>query len=250
MPDLRHPERVNADLARIKARAVLKPARTDDMCPDYCTGFYTTEGRNWPCVHSDDLTGMPGHTCPRYLGQQEAHVVEWLRRIGVPERYRNGINEDMLPQREALKNWVDTVLGGRTEVGLVLCGGVGTGKSMALGWLARQLWPVRRTTTVAWVLATDLFDRLHGHPDSVYDWAAIDIMLLDDFGRQFASDWAAPRWDSLVEKRYSSRRPIIMTTNLAPTDMDQETRWFDRLKESCVWLRIRGSSQRSRRAGL
>lgn len=247
---LKHPDQVARDIARIKARGVLKPVRKDHMCPDVCTGFYPADGALWPCIHCDDFTGMPGPTCPQYLHQRENHVRAWLKRIGVPEHYCDPPDEEQIQHLAELREWAEAVCNGSCSVGLVLAGGKGTGKTTALGWLARQLWKVRRTKTIWFTFAPDLFDRMHESSQAVHDWAAVDVLLLDDFGRQNPSEYAASRWDSLVEKRYGARRPTVLTTNLAPADMDTESRWFDRLKEQNLWLRMTGSSKRSKRVGL
>ena len=247
---LKHQEAVLKFIDSIKSRQRLVPERRDDMCPELCTGFYLAEGTVWRCTYSDDLAEMPGRNCPHYDRQRENHVRAWLKYIGVPERYSEMPDEEQIQHVGVLRQWSLAMLQGSCSTGLVLAGGKGTGKTTTLGWLARSLWEIRRVRAIRFVFAPDLFDMLHQNSKAVYDWAEVDILFIDDYGREHASEFSANRWDSLVEKRYGQKKPTVLSTNLAPSDMDTESRWFDRLKEQCLWLRLAGSSKRSKRETL
>ena len=76
-----------------------------------------------------------------------------------------------------------------------------------------------------------------------------DVVILDDLGMEYQSkksDWMKGQVDAIITHRYNELKPTIITTNL---DADQiikryDTRFFDRLRDSCYAVISGGESVR------
>lgn len=99
--------------------------------------------------------------------------------------------------------------------GIVLSGAVGTGKTMVAAAMAHDL--VERAVRVAFLTVTELQRRLK-HWDTAESFLETckecDLLVLDDFGAERVTEWAASNLFDLVDARYQDKRPVILTTNL------------------------------------
>lgn len=81
----------------------------------------------------------------------------------------------------------------------------------------------------------------------------ISIAHLDDFGMERGTEYALEQIYNVIDSRYRTARPLIVTTNLTleelknPTDV-AHSRIYDRLLEMCVPVCCAGQSQRSEAA--
>ena len=76
-----------------------------------------------------------------------------------------------------------------------------------------------------------------------------DLLVLDDLGQEKTSDWVQETIGLVINTRYASRRPTIITTNLedGPDSTDPNSfayrvglRTRSRLKEMCDWVPMSG----------
>ena len=76
-----------------------------------------------------------------------------------------------------------------------------------------------------------------------------DLLVLDDLGQEKTSDWVQETIGLVINTRYASRRPTIITTNLedGPDSADPNSvayrvglRTRSRLKEMCDWVPMSG----------
>lgn len=80
-----------------------------------------------------------------------------------------------------------------------------------------------------------------------------DLLIRDDFGMERQTDYAREQVFNIIDGRYLSRKPLIVTTNLSlselkhPKDM-VEQRIFDRVLELCVPVCFDGESLRQEKA--
>ena len=77
-----------------------------------------------------------------------------------------------------------------------------------------------------------------------------ELLILDDLGTERNSEYALGIVFSVIDRRYRSGRPLIVTTNLPIKQLKEETniekkRIYDRILEMCVPLYVGGSSYRS-----
>ena len=135
--------------------------------------------------------------------------------------------------------------------GLLLWGGVGTGKTFAAHCIANEL--INRGIPV-------LITSLSRVMNSGFDRTAIlsriretPLVCFDDLGVERSSEYALETVFLLVDERYRSGRPLIVTTNLTekelhfPQDIDRK-RIYDRILERCVPLHFDGGSKREEQA--
>jgi DNA replication protein DnaC len=80
-----------------------------------------------------------------------------------------------------------------------------------------------------------------------------DLLVMDDLGQEKTSDWVQETLGLVINTRYASRRPTIITTNLedGPDSTDVNSFAFrvglrnrSRLKEMCDWVHMTGHDVR------
>ena len=152
------------------------------------------------------------------------------------------------PQMEQAKRYVTHWDENRQKnIGLLLWGGVGTGKSYLAGCISNALIeqevPVRMTNFG--LILNDLMDRR----EYIQQLCRYPLLILDDFGMERDTAFALEQMFVLIDSRYRSRKPLIITTNLElgqiqePVDLDR-SRIYSRVLEMCVPLLIHGKNHR------
>ena len=140
-------------------------------------------------------------------------------------------------------------------LGLLLWGGVGTGKSFLAGYIANALIeqevPVCMTNFAR--ILNDLNSGLSGRNQIVDKLCRYPLLIIDDFGIERGTEYALEQIYNIVDSRYRSRKPLIVTTNLTLDKLrhPQDTayaRIYDRLLEMCVPLSCIGASFRKETA--
>lgn len=148
---------------------------------------------------------------------------------------------------EVAKNYVNQwPLMEESGMGLLIWGDVGTGKTYLAACIANALMdrgvPVMMTS----------FGRILGAmpgPVSGEQTAAVDalmrypLLILDDLGVERDSPYTLELIYHLVDARYRSGKPMIITTNLGMNqlenpDSQEKARIYDRVLERCVPLRV------------
>ena len=138
----------------------------------------------------------------------------------------------------------DEYLAGST--GLLLWGDVGTGKSFIAGCIANALLdkgvPVIMTNFAR--LLNKLTDMYSGDRNAYIDsFKRYPLMIIDDLGVERNSEFAREQVFSVIDSRYRSQLPMIVTTNLSleelkdPTDLSR-SRIYDRVLERCLPIRV------------
>lgn len=137
------------------------------------------------------------------------------------------------------------------NIGLLLWGGVGTGKSFLAGCIANALMeqevPVRMTNFAR--ILNELNSSFSGRNDIVDKFCRYPLLIIDDFGMERGTEYALEQIYNIVDSRYRSRKPLIVTTNLTLDEIrhPQDTahaRIYDRLLEMCVPFSCIGVSLR------
>lgn len=107
------------------------------------------------------------------------------------------------------------------NVGLLLWGGVGTGKSFMAGCIANALMEqevavymtnfarIMNELNNAFSGRNEVVDRLCGYP----------LLVIDDFGMERGTEYALEQIYNIIDSRYRSRKPLIVTTNLTLTEL-------------------------------
>ena len=133
------------------------------------------------------------------------------------------------------------------NAGLIFYGSPGTGKTFAASCIANALMqrrvPVLVTSIVrltANMFGDDLNELLHRMNTAL-------LLVLDDFGAERDTPTKAEQVFSVIDARYVSKKPMVITTNL--TDFKTETdvrrkRVYDRIFEICAPIKMDGESKR------
>ena len=77
------------------------------------------------------------------------------------------------------------------------------------------------------------------------DFAAIPLLILDDFGMERGTEYGLEQVYNVIDSRYRSGKPLIVTTNLTLDDLQHpedtaHARIYDRLISMCVPVRFTG----------
>lgn len=144
------------------------------------------------------------------------------------------------------------------STGLLLWGGTGTGKTFFAGCVANALIdtgvPVLMTNFARILNSlTNMFseDR-NGFIDSLNKY---ELLIIDDLGMERQSEFALEQVYNVIDSRYRSKRPLIVTTNLTldelknPADISRK-RIYDRVLERCVPLKINNRNIRTMNAAM
>ena len=134
----------------------------------------------------------------------------------------------------------------KNATGLLLWGDVGTGKSFIAGCIANALLdkgvPVIMTNFAR--LLNKLTDMYAGDRNAYIDsFKRYPLMIIDDLGVERNSEFAREQVFSVIDSRYRSELPMIVTTNLTleelqhPEDLSR-SRIYDRILERCLPIRV------------
>ena len=134
----------------------------------------------------------------------------------------------------------------KDSTGLLLWGNVGTGKSFIAGCIANALLdkgvPVIMTNFAR--LLNKLTDMYAGDRNAYIDsFDRYHLMIIDDLGIERNSEFAREQVFSVIDSRYRSQLPMIVTTNLTvdelmdPADLARG-RIYSRVLERCLPIRV------------
>ena len=164
----------------------------------------------------------------------------------------NGRSPQMYHAHRYVEQWQTM----RSEnLGLLLWGGVGTGKSFLAGCIANALMeqevPVRMTSFAR--ILNELNSSFSGRNEVVDKLCRYPLLIIDDFGMERGTEYALEQIYNIVDSRYRSRKPLIVTANLTLDEIrhPQDTahaRIYDRLLEMCVPISCIGVSLRKENA--
>ena len=114
---------------------------------------------------------------------------------------------------------------------LVLCGASGCGKTHIAAAVVSRL--LERGEPALFVVVPDLLDHLRSayRPDAEVGYDELfervrnaPVLVLDDLGTQSPTPWAQEKLFQLVNHRFNSRLPTVVTTNTLPEALDERLR--------------------------
>ena len=160
----------------------------------------------------------------------------------------NGKCPQMKHARFYVEHW-DTMQ--EENIGYLLWGGVGTGKSYFAGCIANALMEQEvavRMTNFALIL-NDLTASFEGRNEYIARLCRAPLLILDDFGMERGTEYGLEQVYNVIDSRYRSKKPLIVTTNIPLQDLQhpQDTahaRIYDRLLEMCAPIRFSGENFR------
>ena len=161
----------------------------------------------------------------------------------------NGGNPVMAKAHAYVDHWPQAF---KRNIGLLLFGDVGTGKSFAAGCIANAL--LDQDVPVLMTNFPSILSRLCGtfgenrtnFLDSLGDY---DLLIIDDLGVERNTEYALEQMFSIIDSRYRCNKPLIVTTNLKldelkhPPDL-AHARIYDRILERCAPILFAGKNFR------
>ena len=144
------------------------------------------------------------------------------------------------------------------NVGFMLWGTPGTGKTYLTSCIANEL--LKRMIPVISISSIGLLHRIketykafgqEGEVEVINSLKNASLLIIDDLGAENDSEWVKSKLYEILDSRYRTGKPIIITTNLTPsqlkdslTSKDGVTRTYDRLVEMCPPAEYKGTSRR------
>lgn len=172
--------------------------------------------------------------CEGATSEREA---EARRRAGIPRRYW-AAEADRPEFAEYIASFA-----GNGGAGLYIHGGVGAGKTHAASAMARLF--AEAGYDVAFTTAKGMLERVKatfdegGTEAAVARYAKCDVLVLDDLGKEDATEWSVGTVFSVLDARYEDMRPTIVTSNYAPGALaDRLARRGERVTAEAIASRI------------
>lgn len=161
-----------------------------------------------------------------------------------------GYNSEIEKAHEYVEHWEEMK---EKSLGLLLWGDVGTGKSFFAGCIANAL--LEQGIPVLMTNFSRILNALTGiYPDDrnqfIDSFNKYSLLIINDLGIERSTDFALEQVFHVIDSRYRSKKPLIVTTNLTldelkyPSDLGR-ARIYDRILERCVPLKINNQNIRA-----
>lgn len=198
--------------------------------------------------------------------QRAAKRERLLKKSGLPARYHTAtlktlqVTEPNSQAIEAVRRYIENPAGG-----LMFLGPVGTGKSHLAACVVNAFLDDLKRVTFGGVV--DLLGRIRrsysrstpeGEAQQEEEWEIIDelttvpLLVLDDLGKERVKDWVEEILFRIIDNRYGKKRPIIVTTNFSPEELQERYpekgyAIMSRLAEMCTGIYLGGNDWRRTR---
>ncbi|MZT25920.1 ATP-binding protein [Butyricicoccus sp. BIOML-A1] len=177
-------------------------------------------------------------------GIQEKHLLDW--RFDVAENTR-----DIQRARKYVENWQKVKA---ENLGLLLWGSVGTGKSFIAACIANAL--LEQSVPVLMTNFSKILNQMGGmYSDERYQYIAsfshYPLLIIDDLGIERNTEYALEQVYAVIDERYKAGLPVIITTNLTMEELRQpedvaHARIYSRVLEMCTPVQITGEDRRQK----
>jgi DNA replication protein DnaC len=139
--------------------------------------------------------------------------------------------------------------------GLILFGGVGTGKTFLASCIANELIDNGvpcLVTNFARIINTlqGMYEGKQNYLDSLNEF---DLLVIDDLGIERNTEYVNELVYNIIDARYRSGKPMIITTNLKYSDLHNtddtsKARIYSRIIEMCLPVLVSGEDRRKTKA--
>ena len=187
--------------------------------------------------------------------RQESYRIERLRAEGIQDRSLEKCRFETSMKTSVLKickryagNW-PTML--ESNTGLLLYGGPGGGKTHAAACIANYL--IDRGVPVMMTSLSRILNSGMDKSDIINSLHSYKLMILDDLGVERKSEYAMEIVYTVIDERYKSNLPLIITTNLSTEEIknpgsNDYARIYSRIEEMCQPLFVQTVGYRQTKA--
>ena len=175
-------------------------------------------------------------------GIQEKHLLDW--RFDVAED-----TADIRKARKYVENWQRVKA---ENLGLLLWGYVGTGKSFMAACIANAL--LEQGVPVLMTNFSKILNQIGAmYSEERYQYIAsfsnFPLLIIDDLGIERNTEYALEQVYAVIDERYKSGLPLIITTNLTMDELNDPAdvahgRIYSRVLEMCTPIQVLGSDRR------
>jgi DNA replication protein DnaC len=158
-------------------------------------------------------------------------------------------NDKLVIARQYVENWEKMK---KENVGILLMGPVGTGKSFFAGCIANAL--LEQGERVMMTNFSRILNELTNYKADknqiVQNLVDYPLLIIDDLGIERHSEFALEQIYNVIDSRYCKMKPLIVTTNLGMNDMKApgldvaHQRIYSRIFEMCVPVYCGGADRR------
>ena len=176
-------------------------------------------------------------------GIQDRHLREWTF-----------VKAEDTPVIRMAQNYVKNWKRVKAEnLGLLFWGDVGTGKSYAAACIANAL--LEKRIPVLMTNFSKMLNQMGGlYSEERFSYisslSGFSLLIIDDLGIERSTDYAKEQVYSIIDERYKSGLPVIVTTNLTIEDLRcpmqlADARIYSRILEMCTPVHVAGSDRRT-----
>ena len=151
-----------------------------------------------------------------------------------------------------VKNFLEFKQSGR---GLLLYGSVGSGKTYFAAAIANALIDegYRAFMTNFAKIINQVQSTFEKRQEIIDSLNKYELLILDDLGAERNSEFMTEQVFNIIDNRYRSGLPMIITTNLTAEDLKkpqdtEHSRIYDRILERCLPIEVSGASRRRQKA--
>ena len=183
--------------------------------------------------------------------RQEEFRIERMKASGLQDRYLHdytfandkGYNPEIEKAQRYVTEWA---MMKENCIGLLLWGNVGTGKTFIAACIANAL--IEKGVSVLMTNFSKILNSLSAMFDVdrnkfIESFNRYSLLIIDDLGIERNSEFALEQVFNVIDSRYRSKKPLIVTTNLTldelkhPKDL-AHARIYDRVLERCVPFKV------------
>lgn len=208
-------------------------------------------------------------TCNEQANRMREHIGLRKKQYNYHITYKIRQEEGEESAYETVVMYTQRFLEGKCKKGLLLVGGVGSGKTFMVSHVANSIvnyitlretgdwnfwldiesedWLYVREPVVFSAASNMLDDlRKNPYPMTYARYQECSLLILDDLGVERVTEWSLEILFKIVDYRYNEELPILITTNCTPEELKEHVgdRIFDRIRSMCALVPVTSPSRR------